>query len=117
MKRSLLLAAALLASAATAPAARAQSNFYEWSAAINLGFGILNQMMGIQRQFQQPAYGYGGQGFGMAGPPGWHLRGQQQGWGAQPGWGQQCQPQLMQNQMGQRAIVDPCTGQVLQWVR
>jgi len=123
MKRSFLLAAALLASLAAAQPARAQSSIYEWSAAINLGLGLLNQMTGIYRQMQPQDYGYGNQGFGMAGPPGWHLRGQQPGWGAQPGWGQmqtwgqQCQGQLMQDQMGRRAIVDPCTGQVLQWVR
>jgi hypothetical protein len=91
---------------------------YNWSAAINLGISVLNQMMGMQRQFHGNGYGmpYGGQGFGMSGPPGWHLRGQQE-WGYPQVWGLQCQPQLMQNQMGQRAFVDPCTGQVVQWVR
>jgi hypothetical protein len=133
----LALAALLLLAPASARAQ--QMSIYDWSAAINLGFGVLNQMMGLQRQLQGNGYGmpyggqgygmpyggqgygmpyggqgygmpYGGQGFGMSGPPGWHLRGQQ-------GWGQQCQPQLMQNPMGQRAFVDPCTGQVVQWVR
>lgn len=115
----LLLAALLLLAPATARAQ--QMTVYDLSAAINLGFGVLNQMMGIHRQLQQNnAYGYGmpygGQGFGMAGPPGWHLRGQQ-GWGHQPGWSPACQPQLMQDQMGRRAVVDPCTGNVIQWVR
>ncbi len=111
----ILLAALLFLSPATALAQR--MTVYDWSAAINLGFGVLNQMMGIQRQLQQNnGYGspYGGHGFGA---PGWHLQGSQQGWGQVPTWGPSCQPQLMQDQMGRRAIVDPCTGNVLQWVR
>lgn len=114
--RLLLVALFLLASTA----ARAQQmTIYDWSAAINLGLGVLHQMMSIHRQLQQnngSGYGspYGGHGFGA---PGWHLRGRQQGWNYPPAWGQSCRPQLMQNQMGQHAIVDPCTGNVLQWVR
>jgi hypothetical protein len=119
----LVLAALLLFAPASARAQ--QMSIHDWSAAINLGFGVLNQMMGMQRQFQNNGYGmpYGDQGFGMSGPPGWHLRGQQRmdhpGWHlrGQQGIGQTCQPQLMQNPMGQRAFVNPCTGQVVQWVR
>jgi hypothetical protein len=126
MKR-FLPAVALFLSVVATPPVRAQSNIYEWSAAINLGLGLLNQMMGFYHQMHPQPYGYGiphgGQGFGTFGPPGWHLRTHPQGWGVQPGWGQmqtwgqQCPPQLMHDQMGRHALVDPCTGQVVQWVR
>jgi len=115
MKRSPLLATVVLASVAVAQPSHAQNNIYEWSAAINLGLGLLNQMIGVYHQLHPYPYGYGvpygGQGFGTFGPPGWHLRGQS------PVWGQLCQGQLMQDQIGRRAIVDSCTGQVLLWVR
>jgi len=117
MKRFLPAVALFLSVVVTSPV-RAQSNIYEWSAAINLGLGLLNQMMGFYYQMHPHSYGYGipygGQGFGTFGPPGWHLRTHPQGWWQIQTWWPQCPPQLMQDQMGRRALVDPCTGQVVQ---
>jgi hypothetical protein len=111
----LLLAALLLLAPVGARAQ--QTTIYDLSAALNFGFGVLNQILDLQRRIEQNDhdYGYGAPygypGHGRIGHPGWYPYGQP--WPAPLPRRSTCPPQILYDPMGNPVLVDPCTGQIL----